>query len=436
MSLYGYALAIGRAVGYQNAGTVEFLEDVTTGKFYFIEVNPRIQVEHTVTENITGIDLVKSQILIAGGATIGQADSGVPLQDDIHAYGHALQCRITTEDPENNFIPDYGALSAYRSPAGFGIRLDGGTAYAGARITRFYDSLLVKATAWGRTPEETITRMRRALSEFRIRGVRTNLPFLSQLLAHPKFQSAEYTTTFIDDTPELLRFPERTDEVSKLLNFVGDVVVNGNPEVRGRAVPAERVIPRAPEVSKDAPPRGTKQLLGELGAEKFAQWMRNEKRVLVTDTTLRDAHQSLLATRMRSHDMLEIAPAYARLLPELLSLECWGGATFDVAMRFLGECPWERLEALRERVPNILLQMLLRSANAVGYTNYPDNVVQYFVKRAAASGIDLFRVFDSLNWRRQHACRDRRGTRHGRASAKRRSATPAISRIRTARSTT
>ncbi len=395
--LYGYALAIGRAVGYQNAGTVEFLEDVTTGKFYFIEVNPRIQVEHTVTENITGIDLVKSQILIAGGATIGQPDSGVPLQDEIHAYGHALQCRITTEDPENNFIPDYGALSAYRSPAGFGIRLDGGTAYAGARITRFYDSLLVKATAWGRTPEETITRMRRALSEFRIRGVRTNLPFLSQLLAHPKFQSAEYTTTFIDDTPELLRFPERTDEVSKLLNFVGDVVVNGNPEVRGRAVPAERVIPRAPEVSKDAPPRGTKQLLGELGAEKFAQWMRNEKRVLVTDTTLRDAHQSLLATRMRSHDMLEIAPVYARLLPELLSLECWGGATFDVAMRFLGECPWERLDALRERVPNILLQMLLRSANAVGYTNYPDNVVQYFVKRAAASGIDLFRVFDSLN---------------------------------------
>ena len=395
--LYDYALAIGRAVGYQNAGTVEFLEDVTTGKFYFIEVNPRIQVEHTVTENITGIDLVKSQILIAGGATIGQADSGVPLQDEIHAYGHALQCRITTEDPENNFIPDYGSLSAYRSPAGFGIRLDGGTAYAGARITRFYDSLLVKATAWGRTPEETITRMRRALSEFRIRGVRTNLPFLSQLLAHPKFQSAEYTTTFIDDTPELLRFPERTDDVSKLLNFVGDVVVNGNPEVQGRAVPAERVIPRAPEVSKDAPPRGTKQRFGELGAEKFAQWMRNEKRVLVTDTTLRDAHQSLLATRMRSHDMLEIAPVYARLLPELLSLECWGGATFDVAMRFLGECPWERLEALRERVPNILLQMLLRSANAVGYTNYPDNVVQYFVKRAAASGIDLFRVFDSLN---------------------------------------
>jgi pyruvate carboxylase len=396
--LYRHALAIGRAVGYQNAGTVEFLEDVDTGKFYFIEVNPRIQVEHTVTENITGIDLVKAQILIAAGATIGQPDSGVPLQDEIRAYGHALQCRVTTEDPENNFIPDYGALSAYRSPAGFGIRLDGGTAYAGARITRFYDSLLVKATAWGRTPDETITRMRRALSEFRIRGVRTNLPFLSQLLAHPKFQSAQYTTTFIDDTPELLRFPARTDDVSKLLNFVGELIVNGNPEVRGRATPAERNFPRAPEVSKDAPPPGTKQLLDELGAEKFAQWMRDQTRVLVTDTTLRDAHQSLLATRMRSHDMLAIAPVYARLLPQLLSLECWGGATFDVAMRFLGECPWERLEALRERVPNILLQMLLRSANAVGYTNYPDNVVQYFVKRAAASGVDLFRVFDSLNW--------------------------------------
>ncbi len=395
--LYGYALAIGRAVGYQNAGTVEFLEDVDTGAFYFIEVNPRIQVEHTVTENITGIDIVKAQILIAGGATIGNPDSGVPVQSEIHAYGHALQCRITTEDPENNFIPDYGVVSAYRSPAGFGIRLDAGTAYAGARITPYYDSMLVKVTAWGRTHEETVTRMRRALSEFRIRGVRTNLPFLQQLLLHPQFQSAQYTTTFIDDTPELLKFPDRTDQVGLVLGFVGDVIVNGNPEVRGRAVPQERVIPKAPLVSKDAPQRGTKQLLDELGAAKFAQWMRAEQRVLVTDTTLRDAHQSLLATRMRSHDMLEIAPVYAQLLPQLLSLECWGGATFDVAMRFLGECPWARLEALRERVPNILLQMLLRSANAVGYTNYPDNVVQYFVRRAAASGVDLFRVFDSLN---------------------------------------
>ncbi len=395
--LYGYALAIGRAVGYQNAGTVEFLEDVDTGAFYFIEVNPRIQVEHTVTENITGIDLVKAQILIAAGAAIGDADSGVPRQQEIRAYGHAMQCRITTEDPENNFIPDYGVLSAYRSPAGFGIRLDAGTAYAGARITRYYDSMLVKVTAWGRTPDETGTRMRRALKEFRLRGVRTNLPFLQQLLAHPTFQSADYTTTFIDDTPELMQFTMRTDEVGRLLHFVGDVIVNGNPEVRGRSASREHVIPKAPTVASDTPPRGTKQLLADLGAEKFAAWMRGERRVLITDTTLRDAHQSLLATRMRSRDMLEIAPVYAQLLPQLLSLECWGGATFDVAMRFLGECPWERLEALRERVPNILLQMLLRSANAVGYTNYPDNVVQYFVRRAAASGIDLFRVFDSLN---------------------------------------
>jgi pyruvate carboxylase len=395
--LYEYALAIGRLVGYQNAGTVEFLEDVDSGAFYFIEVNPRIQVEHTVTENITGIDLVKAQILIAGGAAIGSADSGVPLQPDIQCYGHAMQCRITTEDPENNFIPDYGALSAYRSPAGFGIRLDAGTAYAGARITRYYDSLLVKVTAWGRTHEETVTRMLRALGEFRVRGVRTNLAFLQQLLAHPDFRSANYTTTFIDRTPELMRLPGRADHVSRLLNFVGDVIVNGNPEVRGRTAPVERITPKPPEVGNVPVARGSKDLLDELGPEKFAAWMRAERRVLVTDTTLRDAHQSLLATRMRSYDMLAIAPVYARLLPQLLSLECWGGATFDVAMRFLGECPWERLAALRERVPNILLQMLLRSANAVGYTNYPDNVVQYFVRQAAASGVDLFRVFDSLN---------------------------------------
>ena len=306
-------------------------------QFYFIEVNPRIQVEHTVTENITGIDIVKAQILIAGGATIGEADSGVPVQSEIRAYGHAMQCRITTEDPENNFIPDYGVVSAYRSPAGFGIRLDAGTAYAGARITPYYDSMLVKVTAWGRTHEETGTRMRRALSEFRIRGVRTNLPFLSQLLLHPQFQSRASTRRRSSTRhPSCCEFPDRTDQVGLVLGFVGDVIVNGNPEVSGERRPHERVIPKAPPVSKDAPPRGTKQLLDELGAEKFAQWMRAENRVLVTDTTLRDAHQSLLATRMRTHDMLEIAPVYARLLPELLSLECWGGATFDVAMRFLG----------------------------------------------------------------------------------------------------
>jgi pyruvate carboxylase len=396
--LYGYALAVGRGVGYDNAGTVEFLEDVDTGAFYFIEVNPRIQVEHTVTETVTGIDLVKAQIKIAGGAAIGTAESGVPKQETLRTYGYAMQCRITTEDPENNFIPDYGVLSAYRSPAGFGIRLDGGTAYTGARITPYYDSLLVKVTAWGLNPEETIARMRRALSEFRIRGVRTNLDFLEQLMGHAQFQASEYTTRFLDETPALLTLPPATDQVDRLLHYVGEVVVNGNPEVKDRPRPGIDVIPRPPTVSTRKSAPGTKQRLDELGAKGFAEWMRGSDQVLVTDTTLRDAHQSLLATRMRTHDMLAIAPAYARLLPELFSLECWGGATFDVAMRFLGECPWERLRLLRERVPNILLQMLLRSANAVGYTNYPDNVVRYFVERAAANGIDVFRVFDSLNW--------------------------------------
>jgi pyruvate carboxylase len=398
-TLYGYALAVGREVGYDNAGTVEFLEDVDTGAFYFIEVNPRIQVEHTVTENVTGIDVVKAQLRVAMGARLGTPESGVPSQDRLRTYGFAMQCRITTEDPENNFIPDYGVISAYRSPAGFGIRLDGGTAYTGARITPYYDSLLVKVTAWGLTPDETISRMRRALSEFRIRGVRTNLDFLSQLVDDARFRESRYTTRFLDESPELLALPRSSDLVGRLLNYVGDVVVNGNAEVRNRPRPAELALPRAPSVGSRQPaPPGTRQLLDELGPRRFAEWMRGEKRVLVTDTTLRDAHQSLIATRMRTHDMLAIAPVYARLLPQLFSLECWGGATFDVAMRFLGECPWERLALLRERVPNLLLQMLLRSANAVGYTNYPDNVVRYFVGRAAAAGVDVFRVFDSLNW--------------------------------------
>jgi len=397
-SLYGYALAIGRAVGYDNAGTVEFLEDVDTGAFYFIEVNPRVQVEHTVTENVTGIDIVKAQIRIAAGARIGEPESGVPPQSKIRTNGYAMQCRITTEDPENNFIPDYGVLSAYRSPAGFGIRLDGGTAYSGARITPYYDSLLVKVTAWGIDTDETIARMQRALNEFRIRGVRTNLDFLSQLIADERFRAARYTTRFLDESPELLTLARSTDLVGPLLNYVGDVIVNGNAEVKNRPRPREINVPRAPVVHDHATAAGTKQRLDSLGPKAFAEWMRAEERVLVTDTTLRDAHQSLIATRMRTHDMVAIAPAYARLLPQLFSLECWGGATFDVAMRFLGECPWERLALLRERVPNILLQMLLRSANAVGYTNYPDNVVRYFVDRAAKAGVDVFRVFDSLNW--------------------------------------
>ena len=392
------ALKIGRAVSYRAAGTVEFLQDADTGKFYFIEVNPRIQVEHTVTECITGIDLVKAQIRIAAGARIGTPESGVPDQSDIRINAHALQCRVTTEDPENDFVPDYGVITAYRSPAGFGIRLDAGTAYAGAIITRFYDSLLVKVTAWSPTPEETIARMHRALWEFRIRGVVTNLRFLDQLIMHPRFVTADYTTKFIDQTPELFQIPRKRDRATRLLGFIGDVIVNGNVEVRARARPKAPVFPRAPRLSLPPPQPGTKQKLDELGPDKFAEWMLNEKRVLLTDTSMRDAHQSLLATRFRTHDLTVIAPYYSALLPELFSVECWGGATFDVAMRFLKEDPWARLAALREGMPNLLLQMLLRSANAVGYTNYPDNVVGHFVQQASSAGIDVFRVFDCLNW--------------------------------------
>jgi pyruvate carboxylase len=394
------ALAIGRASNYLNAGTVEFLQDADTGRFYFIEVNPRIQVEHTVTECATGIDIVKAQIRIAGGARIGTPDSGVPAQQDIRLNAHALQCRVTTEDPENNFIPDYGKITAYRSPAGFGVRLDAGTAYTGAIITRSYDSLLVKVTSWAPTPEETIARMHRALWEFRIRGVVTNLRFLDQVITHPRFARGEYTTRFIDETPELFRWPRKQDRATRILTFIGETIVNGSPEIKGREhhLTTKFDRPKLPRAVPGTPPPGTKQKLDELGPERFAKWMLDQQRVLITDTTMRDAHQSLLATRMRTIDMATIAPYYASLLPQLFSVECWGGATFDVAMRFLKEDPWKRLAQFRERMPNLLLQMLLRSANAVGYANYPDNVVRFFVKRAAERGIDVFRIFDSLNW--------------------------------------
>ena len=392
------ALAIGRAAHYTSAGTVEFLQDADDGQHYFIEVNPRIQVEHTVTEEVTGIDLVKAQLRIAGGARIGSPESGVPPQEEIRVSGHALQCRITSEDPENNFVPDYGKIAAYRSPAGFGIRLDAGTAYTGAIITRSYDSLLVKVTAWAPTPEETIARMHRALWEFRIRGVVTNLRFLDQLITHPRFATAEYTTRFIDETPELYRWPLKRDRAPRLLAGIGATIVNGNPEVRDRPRPAHFALPVPPPGPLPAPAPGTRQKLEELGPERFAHWMRAEERVLLTDTAMRDAHQSLLATRLRTADLVAIAPYYASLVPQLFSLECWGGATFDVALRFLHEDPWARLAQLRERVPNILLQMLLRSANAVGYANYPDNVLRFFIARAAACGIDVFRIFDCLNW--------------------------------------
>ncbi|WP_048644952.1 pyruvate carboxylase [Nitratireductor soli] len=400
--LCGHALKIAQATDYVGAGTVEFLMDSDAndgrGAFYFIEVNPRIQVEHTVTEEVTGVDIVKAQIHILEGETIGDPRSGVPAQADIRLNGHALQCRITTEDPEQNFIPDYGRITAYRGATGFGIRLDGGTAYSGAVITRFYDPLLEKVTAWAPTPREAIARMDRALREFRIRGVATNLTFLEAIIGHKEFRDATYTTRFIDQTPELFTQVKRQDRATKLLNYLADVTVNGHPEARGRPMPkAEAAAPRVPYV--DAPvPDGTRQKLDALGPEGFARWMRGETRVLITDTTMRDAHQSLLATRMRTFDAARVAGVYARALPQLLSLECWGGATFDVAMRFLTEDPWERLALIREGAPNLLLQMLLRGANGVGYTNYPDNVVQHFVKQAAAGGIDLFRVFDCLNW--------------------------------------
>lgn len=396
--LCGYALKLARETAYVGAGTVEFLMDADSGRFYFIEVNPRIQVEHTVTEQVTGIDIVKAQIHILDGFAIGTPESGVPPQADIRLNGHALQCRITTEDPEHNFIPDYGRITAYREATGFGIRLDGGTAYSGAVITRFYDPLLEKVTAWAPTPGEAIARMNRALREFRIRGVATNLTFLEAIVNHPKFQENSYTTRFIDTTPELFAQVKRQDRATKLLNYIADVSVNGHPETRGRPVPnPDAAAPAVPYVEGDVP-EGSRQRLDRLGPEGFAAWMRAEQRVLVTDTTMRDGHQSLLATRMRTHDVVRIAGAYARTLPQLLSLECWGGATFDVAMRFLTEDPWERLALVREAAPNLLLQMLLRGANGVGYTNYPDNVVQHFVRQAAAGGIDLFRVFDCLNW--------------------------------------
>ncbi len=393
------AMKIGRATSYIGAGTVEFLFDADDGRFYFIEVNPRIQVEHTVTELVTGLDLVKAQIRIAEGGHVGIAsETGIPPQTEIRLNGHALQCRITTENPENNFIPDYGRISAYRGAMGFGIRVDGGTAYSGAVVTRFYDPLLEKVTAWAATPQEAIARMDRALLEYRIRGVATNLAFLHNVVSHPAFIANEYTTRFIDETPALFDFKTRQDRATKLLTWIADVSVNGHPESRGRATPpAYARAPLAPHFDKPVID-GTRQRLEQLGAKGFAQWMRDQKQVLITDTTMRDAHQSLLATRVRSRDLIAVANAYARGLPQLLSLECWGGATFDVAMRFLNEDPWERLAAIREQAPNLLMQMLLRGANGVGYTNYPDNVVEHFVARAAASGVDLFRVFDCFNW--------------------------------------
>lgn len=397
-SLCAAAVKLARAAGYCNAGTVEFLLDEEDA-WYFIEMNPRIQVEHTVTEMVTGIDIVKAQIRVAEGHPLDSPQINLPSQSAVGLRGYAIQCRITSEDPENNFIPDYGRITHYRSAAGFGIRLDGGTAFSGALITPFYDSLLVKLTAWSLDFGDCCNRLERALAEFRVRGVKTNIHFLQNVVRHPTFRAGECTVRFIEETPELFQFVERGDRASRLLEFIADISVNGNPTVLpGFPRPRARAAVLPGETAPPSPYPAARDRLRELGADRFCDWVLNEKRLLITDTTLRDAHQSLLATRVRTDDMQRIVPSIQRDFPHLFSLEMWGGATFDVALRFLHEDPWERLALLRKQAPGILFQMLLRGSNAVGYTNYPDNVVRRFVQAAASGGIDLFRIFDSLNY--------------------------------------
>jgi pyruvate carboxylase len=397
-AICGDALKIARSVSYRNAGTVEFLVD-QEGRHYFIEVNPRIQVEHTVTESITGRNLVQAQILVAQGKRLSDPEIGIARQEDIHRRGYAIQCRITTEDPQNGFAPDYGMLKAYRSPGGFGVRLDAGSAFTGAVITPHYDSLLVKVTTWGLTHDAAAHVMDRSLQEFRVRGVKTNISFLENVMHHPVFLGGTCDTSFIEAHPELLQATQKKDRGTKLLKYLGEVIVNGSAGITKPLRSSELRAPRLPRVDLTAPrPKGTRDLLLERGPEGLARWTLEQKRVLFTDTTMRDAHQSLLATRVRTDDLVRIAPATSHLAAGLFSLELWGGATFDVSMRFLREDPWERLHKLRKAIPNILFQMLLRGSNAVGYTNYPDNVVERFVEEAARSGIDVFRIFDALNW--------------------------------------
>ena len=390
------AIKIAQAVDYRSAGTVEFLVD-KTGKHYFIEMNPRIQVEHTVSEIVTGVDIVQAQILVAEGYTLDSPEIAIPNQESIKVTGHAIQCRITTEDPVNGFMPDTGVIENYRSPGGFGIRLDGGNGFEGSEITPFYDSLLVKVTAFSRTFEDTRRKAIRALRETTIKGVKTNIMFMLNVLNHPTFAAGQCDTGFIANTPELLEIDKVEDTELKVIEFLGNKFVN---ETKGNKksynVP---VFPKfKPDELKELRGRGTKQLFDEMGAKDFTQWIRKQQRLFVTDTTMRDAQQSLMATRVRTVDMEKIAPAVSVYGRNLFSLEMWGGATFDTAYRFLKEDPWERLEVLREKCPNILMQMLLRGANAVGYKNYPDNVIREFVKQAAKAGIDVFRIFDSLNW--------------------------------------
>ncbi|MEM7256375.1 MAG: pyruvate carboxylase, partial [Pseudomonadota bacterium] len=391
------ACAIARSANYQNAGTVEFLVDADSGKFFFIEVNPRIQVEHTVTEEVTGFDLIRAQILIAQGDALEEV--GIADQSEISTHGFALQCRVTTEDPGNNFMPDYGRINQYRSASGIGIRLDAGSAFVGAVVTPYYDSMLVKVSARGKNFERAVLRMQRALNEFRVRGVKTNIPFLLRLLQNPVFNAGECNTRFIDNTPELFDFKDRPSRASRILTYLADVAVNDNELVADRPVSLRRDAVPLSAIDTTAPlPQGSRDLFLKMGADDFSRWILKQKRLMLTDTTFRDAHQSLFATRMRTDDMLNIASHYAYHCPELFSIEMWGGATFDTSMRFLKEDPWKRLEQLRERIPNILFQCLVRSSSVVGYVNYPDNLVKAFIKQSVDSGMDIFRVFDALNW--------------------------------------
>jgi pyruvate carboxylase len=395
--LYDYAIRMGKAVGYSNAGTVEFLVDKQEN-VYFIEVNPRIQVEHTITEEVTGVDIVRTQLLIAMGYKL--SDNGIYIhnQDEVPLKGYAIQCRITTEDPANGFKPDFGTLIAYRNAAGFGIRLDEGSAYPGMQISPFFDSMIVKVTARGRTLKGAAQRLARALIEYRIRGVKTNIPFLSNVINHPEFQQGKARVSFIENHPELLNLFKSRDRSTKAMRLIADVIVNGNRTL-GKIEKIDFPHPKVPALEPFLDyPDGNKQRLDSMGAEKFAQWVKDQKQVLYTDTTFRDGHQSLLATRVRTQDMLAVAEGFAKDFPQLFSMEVWGGATFDVAMRFLYESPWRRLQQFREAMPNMLLQMLLRGSNAVGYTAYPDNLVESFIEKSAENGIDVFRIFDSLNW--------------------------------------
>ncbi|HXS37718.1 MAG TPA: pyruvate carboxylase [Flavipsychrobacter sp.] len=396
--LYGYAVSIASAVNYNNLGTVEFLVD-SDENIYFIEVNPRIQVEHTVTELITGIDLIKTQLYIASGYKLSDPHIGLGDQNKIPKNGVAIQCRITTEDPINDFKPDYGTLLTYRNATGFGVRLDEGSTYPGMKISPFFDSMLVKVSTWGNSLQDAAQKMHRALREFRIRGVKNNIQFLENLITNPDFISGKSTVNFIQDHPELFRFSTRQDRGTKMLNFLAEVTVNGNPDVKVKNNDKQFEKPIVPAYDTTAPyPKGTKDLLTELGPEEFSKWLKNEKKIHYTDTTFRDAHQSLLATRMRTYDMLKVAKSFAMHHPQTFSMEVWGGATFDVCIRFLNEDPWKRLEALRKEIPNILLQMLIRGCNGVGYAAYPDNLIETFVEKSWEKGVDIFRIFDSLNW--------------------------------------